>query len=90
MKQLIDYCFDKSKDEYRSDCKDCNKKYRKVYHQRIKVKESRADQAALEEEVQAWIVAGILVPWNKQEHGVIWNVVPLMSINQQKGETSKV
>ena len=50
----------------------------------------RADQAAMEEEVQAWIIAGVLVPWNEEEHGVVHNVVPLISISQRKGEMSKV
>ena len=50
----------------------------------------RVDQAAMEEEVQAWITAGVLVPWNEEEHRVVHNIVPLMSISQQKGEMSKV
>ena len=46
----------------------------------------RANQAAMEEEVQAWITAGVLVPWNEEEHGVVQNIVPLMSVNQRKEE----
>ena len=42
MKTLIEYYFDSSKGKYRSDCKECNKKYKKVYHQRADVKEAHA------------------------------------------------
>ena len=40
----MDYYFDKTKDKYRSDCKDCNKKYKKIYHQRVEVKETHANR----------------------------------------------
>ncbi|MCH9662250.1 MAG: retroviral-like aspartic protease family protein, partial [Gammaproteobacteria bacterium] len=47
-------------------------------------------QDEFDKEVQAWVDAGYLVPWNAQKHGKIKNIVPLMCVLQQKGTASKV
>ena len=47
-------------------------------------------QEAFDNEVSEWVKEGILIPWSLAEHGRIKNVIPLMSVEQQKGETFKV
>ena len=47
------------------------------------------DLSAFDAEITKWITEGILVPW-KPQHGEIKNVIPLMSVRQQKGETIKI
>ncbi len=48
------------------------------------------DRAAFVAEVEDWIGTGVLVQWDEREHGRVRNFLPLMSVNQSKGEESKV
>jgi len=48
------------------------------------------DQEAFDKEIETWVNDGILVPWNEQRDGELKNVVPLMSVKQQKGEVIKI
>ena len=48
------------------------------------------DQEAFGKELEAWISEGILIPWDAERDGEIRNVLPLMSVRQQKGEITKV
>ena len=40
--------------------------------------------------VEVWIEQGILVPWDKAEHGNVKTFLPLMSVRQMKGTEEKV
>ena len=48
------------------------------------------DQEAFDKEIETWVNDGILVPWNEQRDGELKNVIPLMSVKQQKGEVIKI
>ena len=43
-----------------------------------------------DKEVEVWIEQGILVPWDKAEHGNVKTFLPLMSVRQMKGTEEKV
>jgi len=58
-----------------------------VHRSNYRVKEE--DLSAFDAEIMKWIEDGILVPWEPQ-HGEVKNVIPLMSVRQEKGETIKI
>ena len=45
---------------------------------------------AFDQEIQQWIDDGILVPWCKERDGDLKNILPLMSVKQEKGNTTKI
>ena len=47
-------------------------------------------QEEFNKEVQAWVDAGYLAPWDEQKDGTIKNVVPLMCVQQRKGAATKI
>jgi hypothetical protein len=49
-----------------------------------------ADKEAFDSELESWVEDGILVPWNEATHGLVKNVIPLMSVHQVKGSVHKV
>lgn len=48
------------------------------------------DLKMFDAEIEEWISTGILVPWDLERDGTIRNVLPLMSVKQEKGEKVKV
>ena len=48
------------------------------------------DMEMFEKEIEEWISTGILVPWLQERDGDIKNVLPLMGVRQEKGDTVKV
>ena len=46
-------------------------------------------QEAFDQELQEWVHDGYLVAWDSAKHGPIKNVVPLMCVQQKKGELNK-
>ena len=57
---------------------------------RANYKVSECDKDEFDAELDVWIREGILIPWSAEHDGDVKNVIPLMSVRQQKGETSKV
>ena len=47
-------------------------------------------EEAFDDEIQQWISDGILIPWNSQRDGEIKNIIPLMSVKQEKGQIVKI
>ena len=47
-------------------------------------------QEAFDQEVQEWVTEGYLVEWNPAVHGAVRNMVPLMCVQQKKGDAHKV
>ena len=47
-------------------------------------------RAGFDAEVEEWVKEGILIPWDEKVHGHIRNMVPLMAVEQKKGEHRKV
>ena len=45
---------------------------------------------AFNQEVQQWVDEGILVPWERERDGELKNILPLMSVKQEKGTTTKI
>ena len=45
---------------------------------------------AFDQEIQQWVNEGILVPWEKERDGNLKNVLPLMSVKQEKGNITKI
>ncbi|MEL7522946.1 MAG: hypothetical protein AAGJ80_15265, partial [Cyanobacteria bacterium J06553_1] len=59
-------------------------------NRRCNYKVPQADQQKFDDELEVWVAEGILVPWELQRDGEVKNVLPLMSVCQQKGATVKV
>ena len=57
---------------------------------RVNYKVSQTDLKEFDAEISLWVSEGILIPWDFNEHGDIKNVLPLISVRQQKGEVTKV
>ena len=61
-----------------------------VNNRRCNYKVSVEDKEAFDCEIQEWINEGILIPWEPTRDGEINNVLPLMSVRQEKGEAIKI
>jgi len=49
-----------------------------------------SQRAGFDAEIRNWIEEGILVPYEKDNHGEIQNYLPLICVEQQKGEVRKI
>lgn len=48
------------------------------------------DRSAFDKEVSDWVTEGILIPWEESRDGELKNILPLMSVKQQKGDVVKI
>jgi len=65
-----------------------NVKFNRCLKPRQIVPESH--RSRFDAEIENWINEGILVPYKREEHGEIQNFLPLISVEQQKGEMTKI
>ena len=59
-------------------------------NKRCNYKVPEEQRNAFDGEIQQWIDEGILVPWERNRDGELQNVLPLMSVKQEKGNTTKI